>query len=197
MQMSELVTAFFLSDLATQAVLDPESGLLKCLFPIACLIVIEFVISLLSVKVPIFKKCFDFSPSILIRNGKIQKKELLKNRMTIDELLSFLRQCGAYRLESVDFAILEPNGEMSVILRDEYETPSKKDLGLDTSSSGYSVAVIDDGKINDKALEIIGRSKKWLFDVLRQEKAEDVRDVFLLTSDFTGKTSIVLKSQTQ
>ena len=187
MQMSELVTAFFLSDLATQAVLDPESGLLKCVLPIACLIVIEFVISLLSVKVP----------SILIRNGKIQKKELLKNRMTIDELLSFLRQCGAYRLESVDFAILEPNGEMSVILRDEYETPSKKDLGLDASSSGYSVAVIDDGKINDKALEIIGRSRKWLFDILRQEKAKDVRDVFLLTSDFTGKTSIVLKSQTQ
>lgn len=188
MQTTELVTAFFLSELATQAVIDSEVGMLQALLPVVALISLEFVISYFAIKIPLFKKIFDFSPSIVIAKGEIDRFALKKNRMTLDELLSLLRLDGFYDITKVNFAILEPNGGLSVIPFPTEENPTKADLQIPAEDAGYSVAVIDDGRINEKALHLIGRSKAWLYDELRKHKAASVKSVFLLQSDFLGKT---------
>ncbi len=191
--MSELVTAFFLSELATFAVTDSSIPLLFGLIPILLLICVEVIISFLAVKNPIMKRVFDFSPSLLIDDGKVLEKELLNNRMTIDELLSMLRLNDYYDLAKVRFAILEPNGQLSVVPFPEEEAVACRDLGLPGNDVGFSVAVIDDGILNKKALNVIGKTEKWVRTVLRKEKIKDMNDVFLLSADFSGNTKIVPK----
>lgn len=188
MQMTELVTAFFLSELATQAVIDSELGIWKALFLIVVLLLLELLISYLAIKLPLFKKLFDFSPSIIIAKGEIDRKALKKNRMTLDELLSLLRLGGFYDITKVNFAILEPNGSLSIVPFPSDENLTKADLQMPVDEGGYSVAVIDDGRINEKALRLIGRSRAWLYDELRKHKATSVKRVFLLQSDFLGRT---------
>jgi len=123
------------------------------------------------------------------------KKELLKNRVTLDELLSMLRRSGFYDINTVRFAILEPNGQLSVVPFAEYDTPTLQDLSIQTEDLGYSVAVIDDGKVNEKALALIGKNRKWLQDELRKLKVKNESEVFVLASNFKGELKFFPKEK--
>ncbi len=195
MQMSELVGAFFLSELATYSVTDTSKPFLYSIVPIAMMILIEIGISLLAVKSPLMKRFFDFSPSILVRDGEVLQKELLKNRLTLDELFSMLRIAGYYDLEKVRFAILEPNGQLSVIPYARFDSVCCDDLELSPVEKGFSVAVINDGKINYKGIGAIGKSEKWLKRILNQSKIASEKEVFLLISDFNGNYKLFKKDK--
>ncbi len=195
MQMSELVAAFFLSELGTYAVTNTKIPLYYGLIPIALMIIIEMIISFLALKNPMMKKIFDFAPSFLIREGEILQKELLKNRMTIDELLSMLRLNGYYDFQKVRFAILEPNGQLSVIPYIMHDSVSCNDLGIKTVESGFSVVVINDGKISKNALDAIGKNENWVKKIFDQSHICSEKDVFLLLSDFLGNWKLVKKEK--
>ena len=196
MQMSELVSAFFLSELATWSVTNSSLPMLFSIVTIAMMIFLEISISLLALKIPLMKRIFDFSPSILVREGEILQKELLKNRLTLDEVFSMLRISGYYDVEKVRFAILEPNGQLSVIPYAKYDSLSCDDLEIDAEEKGFSVAVINDGKINKNGIEAIGKNRKWLKRILNKEKISSEKDVFLLVSDFNGNYKLFKKDRT-
>lgn len=195
MQMSELVAAFFLSELATYSVTETKFPLYRGLVLIVVMILIEILISVLALKIPFMKRIFDASPAVLIREGEILEKELRKNRMTIDELFSHLRLNGFFLLSQVRFAILEPNGQLSVIPYHRSETPSFEDLAIETDEPGFTVVLIDDGILDIKALNKIGKNKKWLQRELEKRKIADFSEVFLFTTDFSGKTAIIKKQK--
>ena len=195
MQMSELTAAFFFSEFATEAIKDTDDPLYFALLPVILMTLIEVAISYLAVKNPVMKRVFDSTPSILIRDGAVQEKALLKNRITIDEMLSFLRLSGFYDLNRVQYAILEPNGQISVVPYAKYDAVCCEDLGLPAQEDGFSMAIIDDGRINQKALEAIGKNEKWLKRILNQSKVASEKEVFLLSSDFSGNWKLVKKTQ--
>jgi uncharacterized membrane protein YcaP (DUF421 family) len=194
MQMSELVTALFLSELATYAVTDLDVPLAVGLLSVMIMICFEVIISFLAVKSPLFKKLFDVSPAILIRNGSVLERELMKNRITLDELFSMLRLNGYYDLNKVNFAILEPNGQLSVVPFEKDESPSKEEMKLPFEEKGFTVAVIDDGKINQKGLKAIGKDEKWVEKYLKQKKTKKEK-VFLLISDYSGNLRMFPKEK--
>lgn len=193
MQMSELVTAFFLSELATYTVTERGIPLIQGVFPILAMICLEVVVSFLTIKIPAFKKAFDFSPSALIREGKIQQKELVNSRVTLDELLSLLRLAGYYDLSSVRYAFLEPNGQLSVVPFPDRDQVCCADLGLKGDGGGFSVAVINDGRVNLKALELIGKTENWLMERVRQFGGKEPMDFLILSSDLEGNVLAVKK----
>jgi len=195
MQMSELVTAFFLSELATYTVTDSRIPLLYGIIPILLMICIEVIVSFFAIKNPLMKQIFDFTPSILIRNGEILQQELLKNRLTLDELFSLLRLNGYYDLKKVNFAMLEPNGQLSVIPFAREEAVAKGEIGIQSKDNGFSVAVINDGVINSRALNAIGKSERWVRDILKKNKIQNEKDVFLLSSDFLGDVILISKDK--
>lgn len=195
MEMSELIAAFFLSELATDMLTDKNVSFIQGVLSICIMIVLELSVSFLAIKFPLMKKVFDFSPDFLIKEGKILEKELLKNRVTLDELFSMLRQNGFYDINTVRFAILEPNGQLSVVPFAQFDTPTLNDLSIQTEDLGYSVAVIDDGKINDKALSLIGKNKNWLKDELRKLKVKSVSEVFVLSANFKGEIKFFPKEK--
>ena len=194
MQMSELVAAFFISELASFTVTNRKIPIYYGLIPILLMILIEMLVSFLAVKSHILKRVLDFSPSVLIRDGEILEKELLKNRITLDELFSLLRLCGYYDLSKVRFAILEPNGQLSVVPYSNADSISPSDLSIQVPEVGFSVAIINDGKVNEKALSAIGQTKKWLKRILNREGVSGPKEVFLLSSDYLGNYKIVKKT---
>ena len=191
MQMSELVTAFFLSELATCVITDDSIPVFWGIIPILAVVAVEVIISFLTVKSPFFKRIFDFSPTILIRDGEILQKTLRDSRMTLDELLSLLRLAGYWNLSDVRFAFLEPNGQLSVVPFAAKDTVKREDLSLEPEDGGYSVLVIDDGKKNKRALCALGQSEQWVNKQIKKEKGSSEKDFFFLSCDLLGN----IKSQ--
>ena len=194
MQMSELVAAFFISELASFTVTNRKIPIYYGLVPIILMIFMEMLVSFLALKIPLVKRLLDFSPSVLIREGTVLEKELRKNRITLDELLSLLRLSGYYDIAKVRFAILEPNGQLSVVPYSKNDSVSPEDLNLQVDEVGFSVAVVNDGAVNDKALSAIGKNRKWLRRILDREKIVSEKEVFLLSSDYLGNIKLIKKS---
>lgn len=195
MQTSELITAFFISELATFAITSKNHPLYFGLIPILLIVIIELLVSFFALKIPIVKRLFDFSPSVLIRDGEVLEKELRKNRVTLDELFSLLRLNGYYDLSKVRFAILEPNGQLSVVPYAKNDSLSPEDLKIAVVENGFSLIIINDGNVNDQALSAIGKDLKWLNRILNREKILSTKEVFLFCSDYSGNMKIIKKNR--
>ena len=192
MQTSELITAFFISELATFSITSKTHPIYFGLIPIVLMVAIELLVSYFALKIPLIK--LDFSPSVLIREGQVLERELRRNRVTIDELFSLLRLNGYYDLAKVRFAILEPNGQLSVVPYAKNDSLSPQDLNVDVDETGFSVIIINDGRLNARALDAIGKDLKWLNRILKREKIISMKDVFLLSSDYLGNCKIIKKN---
>ena len=100
----------------------------------------------------------DGVPSIIINNGKVNFKEMIRQRYNLDDLLTQLREQKIKTIEDVDFAILENNGNLSVFSK------------YDSRVGEYPIAIILDGKINYQTLKKINKSQKWLEEMLIKKK---------------------------
>ena len=106
LELSELITTLLFSEIATTPITNPNTRLIDAILPITLIATLEIVLSLLLMKIPTLKRVLTSSPSMIIQKGKIIKKEMLKSRITLDELISQIRQNGVYDLSEVDYAIL-------------------------------------------------------------------------------------------
>ena len=192
MQVSELVTTILLSELAAQPIADDRIPLVFAIIPIGALISIEVILSYAVTKLPFLKPIFDGKPSILIDRGKLCASELLKVRISLEELLSQLRIAGVPDIADVDYAILEHNGQLSVIPKKSSSPPSASELKLGVRESGIAHAVVVDSKVSEFDLSLIGKDRSWLDSRLKKSNAA-LSDVLLFTVDDAGKENLVLR----
>jgi uncharacterized membrane protein YcaP (DUF421 family) len=118
-----------------------------------------------------------------VMDGKIMEDEMKKIRFRLTDLLEQMRQKDIFDLKEVQFAIVEKNGQMSVLKKPENLTVTRKDMNLYTGSGGLSITLIYDGTIIPKNLEIINKSKEWLTDELRKKGINDPSKVFMASID--------------
>lgn len=194
LEISELVSTFLLSEIASAPIGNQEVPLSFAILPILTIISLEVIVSFLTTRSPLMKKVFLGSPIILIRRGKLQQKELSKARMSVEELLSELRQNGASTIEEVAYAILENNGKLSVTPRAMHKPMTPGDLRLPAPERGIAHAIVVDGIIKKEALDGSGQNEAWLDEILRKSKCK-LREVFLLTVDDLGRTCIIKKER--
>ncbi len=192
LQLSELVTTILLSELASQPITDSQIPFAFALIPIAVLLSIEVILSFAVTKLPFLKPIFDGKPNILISHGVIDQKEVAKVRISLEELLSSLRIEGIGDISEVDYAILEHNGQLSVIPKRAASPPTAADLKTKISESGIAHAVIVDGVISDFDLELIGKDRDWLSRRLAIKKIS-LDEVYLFTVNDEGKEYLVKK----
>ena len=183
MQVSELITAFLLSELASTPLTNVDMPLSFAFVPVAVLVCLEVIFSFLPTKISFFKKIFDSRPSILIKNGKPDPKEMLHMRMTLEDLLCELHIAGYSSPDEIEYAIMEPNGKLSFFAKSNPPTPQ-----------GIAHPLIIDGKISDYALSAAGKSKKWLLREL-EKKNLSAESVFLMTTDDGGCIKIITKKE--
>ncbi len=197
MQISELVTTFLLSDLAAQPLVGSGVPMSYAIVPIITLVCLEVFFSFLPTKIGFLKKMLDSPPSIVIRKGKIDSREMMRMRMSMEDLLCELHLAGYTSPAEIDYAVLEPNGKLAFFPTDVEKPLTKGDFAANKPSPPQSLAhpVIIDGKIMEYALRDASKDKKWLFSALKKGKINDVGEVFLMTVDDAGKTRLITKKE--
>lgn len=179
MQMSELVTALFLSELAAYPITNQNIPLTYGIIPSVSLICIEVILSFLSTKSPLFKRLLDSAPSPLVEKGRLRLDEIARARLTAEELLSELRLKDVPSLKDVDYALLEPSGEISVIRKGE---------------GGLEHLLVSDGVFNARGLSGAGLSEQDVRDYLSRRK-RSLSDVFLLCKTDAGIWTLIEKEK--
>ncbi len=187
---SELVVAMLIADLASIPMQDSAIPLLSGLVPILTVLGLELVLSMLSMRSIRLRRLLCGKPVILIDNGKLLEKNLRKTRITLDELTEQLRQKDILDLDSVQFAILETGGQLSVFPYPEKTPASAEDAGVAVQRQYLPITVISDGCVLADNLRRSGKDMSWLQRQLRKQKAT-IRQTLLLTVD--GSNRVVFR----
>ena len=182
LQLSELVTALLLSEIASIPIGHEDIPLSFAVIPILTVICVEIISAFASTKCKPLKRFLDGTPSVLIRRGKLDIKELSKIRMNVDELIAEARLKGISDISDIEYAVLEENGKLSVI---EKAKKGEKERGL-------AHAVITDGSVNEHGLISIGMTRDGLSKRLYAKKTS-LEDVFLYTVNDAGEENWIFK----
>ena len=195
LQPSELVVAIMISDLATMPMSDVSIPLLYGIVPIFTLVICEMVLSFISLKSEYIRVMLNGKPQLLIKNGKLLRKELLTSRINTDDLMEELRKAGYFSLSDIDTVILETGGTISVIPTAEAAPPTNKDLNLKPAKQEIPYMFISDGKIRRSELKRSGKDEKWISKILKKNGISHVKDVFILSEDAEGNIFVQRKEK--
>ncbi len=181
MELSEFVVAALIADLASHPLQDLGIPMINGLVPILTLFCCEVLISCLTLRNTKLRALLYGKPSMLIEKGKINQKEMSKNRFTTDELMQELRNQGCLDISKIEYATLETDGRLNVILYPLEQTVTAGQVGAAVDDGGYPLIVISDGHVLSKNLTALGLDEKWLKAALKKRGFAGAEDVFLMT----------------
>ncbi len=193
LQPSELVVAIMISDLATMPMSDVSIPLLYGIVPIFTLVICEMVLSFVSLKSEWIRVFLSGKPQLLIKDGKLQREEMLHARVNTDDLMEELRKAGYFSLSDIDTVILETGGTISVIPTKDAASPTNKDLDINSCQQSIPYIFISDGKLRKSELARSGKNQAWIDDVLSKSKIPSAEHVFILSEDGEGNIFVQRK----
>ena len=182
MEPSEFVVTMLVANLASIPMQEDGIPLLSGLIPILTVLGMELVLSHLSLKSIRFRKLLCGKPVILIENGKILQENLRRTRVTMDELTGHLREKDVLDPDSVQYAILETNGNLSVFPYPKEKPASAKEAGIPVKKQYLPITIVSDGVLLHENLQVAGKNLSWLHRVLSQNGLT-LADTWLLTVD--------------
>ena len=182
MEPSEFVVTMLVANLASIPMQDGGIPLYSGLVPILTVLGVELVLSALSLRSVKFRRLLCGKPVILIENGNILQENLRSTRVTLDELTGHLREKDVLDLTSVQYAILETNGNLSVFPYPKDRPASAKEAGIHPKKQHLPVTIIGDGYLYRENLTAAGKDHRWVQKVLQERKAT-LQDTWLLTVD--------------
>ena len=189
LEISDLVTTLLLSDIATLPITNTDIPLSHALIPILTLTSLELALSGLLLKIPFLKKILSVRPTILVKHGKPDSNAMASARVSAEELLSQLRQKDVADPTELEYAILEPNGQISIVKKAAQKEATAADLGLSPDERGMMHLLVCDGRINRRNLSLAGWDEARLFRELTKQKVE-LPDVFLMLADDGGRVAL-------
>lgn len=178
-----LVAAGIVS-LAAVRMVNPKTSLVTGIVIIIVFAAVNIFISYLDIKFP---RKVDRHATILIENGKINKKNLLDARITIDNLLGQLRVKNVFSLAEVDLALVEPTGRINVVKKTKALPVTRNQMNLPYKNASVPVILIYDGKVQYDNLSMLGYDSQWMNDKMKQNGILREKDVFLAIVDGDGK----------
>lgn len=186
LELSELVVTILISEMAAGPLTQKDLKLWEGLVPLVTLMVIDYLLSLLTLKSVKLRGIFSGKPAMLIVRGRIDQSQMRKNRFTPDELTEALRTQGILDLHEIEYAVLETDGTLNVIQTPENRPVTAGQMGLSPEDAGYPLIVINGGRVMTQNLRILGKDEKWLEKALRSQKIQSPKDVYLMTCDANG-----------
>ncbi|MCL2564909.1 MAG: DUF421 domain-containing protein [Defluviitaleaceae bacterium] len=146
----------------------------------------SILFSYISVKSYRGRKILDGVPVVLIENGKLMEKSILKERLSINDLLEECRQKNIFDIANVEFAILETSGRLSILPKSQNRPLTPKDMKIPTAYEGLCTNVVIDGKVIEKHLSAINLDINWLYTELSNQGVTDCSAVLLAYIDTMG-----------
>ncbi len=182
----QLVAMFMIAELATLSIASPDVAVITGVTAMIAVLIVQVAISILSIKSNAFSSIIKGKASILIEKGRVNEKEMRKYRITIDDLSQQLRIKNFPSIADVEYAILEANGDMSVIPRPGKSAATREDLGVPTGIEILPMVLIADGTLYQGNLSRSTIDEKTLKDRLAAEGISDYAQVFLCFVDENG-----------
>ena len=173
----DLIVSILIAELVAISIENSKDSIFFTVIPIILLVVLELLLAFISIKSRTFRTVFGGKPSLIIVNGTVNYKEMVRQRYSMDDLLLSLRQNSIKSIDEIEYAFLEPNGKLSIFKYNLLKT-----------KSNYPMPIIVDGEMQEKALNYINKDKHWLISEL-QKKNLRVEDVFYA---FKKKSQIFL-----
>lgn len=174
----DFISALIMGELLGNAIYDDNTGVAKILYAITVWGLLIFAIQFLGQKSIQIRKLLEGTPSLVIEKGVINRQALKKNRMNINELINLLRIKDVFSVREVEYAILEPNGSLTVLRKPEFDTPTLKDLNIPLNSKSLPLLLVSDGIILTQKLQKINKSEPWLINELKQQGYTNINNIF-------------------
>lgn len=187
----EYVTGITIGSIAAESIMGLDGKIINGLIAIIIVAAIPLIVGLISLKSKKFRDFTEGKGTIFIKDGKVMEDNLKKERITADELLQLLRRKDVFQVSDVEFAVLEPTGDLSVMLKKENQPLTPKDLDMKVASIKEPQTVIMDGKILDEPLATIGYSRGWLKTEL-EKLGVTVENVYLGQVNSYGELTVDL-----
>ena len=153
----DFIVSILIAEMAAMSIEEQERSILESIIPITELVIIEIILSFITIKNSKIKNIIDGKPILIINNGKINKKVMKKIRYTLDDLLLELRELNINNLKDVKYAILENNGKLTAF-----------------KNSNYPLPIIMDGKVDNESLKNINKDQKWIKEQLQDRNIKDI-----------------------
>ena len=186
MEASEFVVTMLVANLASIPMQDGDIPLYTGVVPILTVLGLELLLSSLNLRFVKFRKLLCGKPVILIDHGKILRENLLKTRVTLDELTELLRGKDVLSPDIVQYAILETNGNLSVFLYPQHQPVTVAQAEISPEEQYIPYTLIADGYLYRENLRLSGRNEKWLEKELKKHHAT-LAATFLMPVDRGGK----------
>ena len=192
MQPNELVVTLLISETAAIPLQDTTQPILNGLVAIFVLVILEILISVLSMKSRFMRKIMNGKSAVIIKNGVIDQQMMKSVRMTVLDLVELLRGQDVFDISTVAFAVLEVNGNLSVLLKSAEQPATVADLKIKKEKALLQLPVISDGKIVKESLDFVQADEK---DIRKKLKGDNISDVFLMTMDKEGNHNIIKRRE--
>lgn len=186
MEPAEFVVTMLVANLAAIPMQEEGVPLFAGLVPILTVLGLELILSALSLKSMLLRRALCGKPVILVENGRILQDNLKRTRITVDELTGHLRLNEVLDITTVQYAILETNGSLSVFLKAGEMPATAKEAGIEAKKQSLPVSDIEDGKIMKQNLALLRKDEKWVRKLLKNQKTTQSA-TFLLTVDGLGR----------
>ena len=180
LQPSELVITIMISELAAMPLQEEETTVFGAAIPIFAFVGLEIIISFITLKSVKTRTLLYGHPLILIYKGQFRQNVMKRARVTVDDIMEIMRNQGIADIEDVDYAVLETNGQLSIIEKQE-------------NSNGLPHFLIIDGRVMGSNLKECGYNNQWLWRQLSNNNITTPKDVFIMTVDDAGKVYLVPK----
>ncbi|MED3553291.1 DUF421 domain-containing protein [Cytobacillus praedii] len=187
----EYISGITIGSIAGEVIMGLESNMAHGILAIFLFGSITYLVDFLSLKSNSFRDFVEGKSTIFIKDGKIMEDNLKKEKYSTDELGSLLRQKNVFNVADVEFAVLEPTGDLSVLLKRENRPLTAKDLNMKVPNEKAPQMIIRDGEIVYDALAAVGKSKKWL-DLELEKLNVTLDNVFYGQVDSYGELTVDL-----
>jgi uncharacterized membrane protein YcaP (DUF421 family) len=187
----EYVAGITIGSIAGEVVTGLEANVWHGMLAVLIFFLVTFLVDFVSLKSKAFRDFAEGKGTVVIKDGKVLENNLKKEKYSIDELSALLRQKDIFRIADVEFAVLEPRGNLSTLLKTENRPLTPKDLQMKMAKEKEPQTVIMDGNIIDEPLRCSGKGRGWLYTEL--EKLDVTLDnVFIGQVDSYGELTVDL-----
>lgn len=186
LEVTDLVATLLLSEIASLPITDPNIPVLHALVPMIVLLSLEVFSSYILLRAPKLKKILSASPTFIIKDGVLDQAALTATRLSIEELMSEIRQQGLCSLSYVWYAILEKDGRLTILPRARYSPPTQEQMNISSQEESLMHVVYNGNVYNDMGLSLIGKDRAWL-EKQMVRRGVSLADQFCVTANSHGE----------
>lgn len=173
------IASIVLGELLGNAIYDHKIGILYIVYSMSLWSILLFIVEFLGQKFLAFRGIVEGKPSALIKNGIVDREELKKNRMNLNQLQSLLRQSETFSIREVAFCYLEANGSISILKKSKYQKTTQEDFNMPIKPVYVPVTLIRDGEVLWDEIKDLGFNEHWLKKQLTSQGITTYNDIFI------------------